>query len=229
MLGWVVALAFVTASDGEAPQSRQAQQDALKPFAGLVGEWRGVGQPRRGATRDAWRESSEWSWSLTKDSAALVCAIEDGKHVRSLKIIPEAEGKFRAEATLADGSKLALSGKLNPKKVLILEADRPASLARLTLTPLHETRYLLLMEKAGADGRSRERIGEVGYTRQGVAFAAGESGPICVVTGGKGTIRVTHREKTYWVCCTGCKDLFESDPADVLAEAKAEGRLKSDP
>ena len=65
----------------------------------------------------------------------------------------------------------------------------------------------------------------MGYTRKGVAFAAGESGPVCIVTEGRGTTQVTHKGKTYYVCCSGCKDLFNKDPEAVLAEAaeRAEG------
>jgi YHS domain-containing protein len=38
------------------------------------------------------------------------------------------------------------------------------------------------------------------------------------VTGGKGTIPVTYQGETYYVCCTGCRDLFNDDPETVLAE-----------
>jgi YHS domain-containing protein len=33
-----------------------------------------------------------------------------------------------------------------------------------------------------------------------------------------GTIEVEYEGKTYFVCCGGCKDLFEEDPAGVLAD-----------
>ena len=39
-----------------------------------------------------------------------------------------------------------------------------------------------------------------------------------MVTGGEGTIAVTHDGKTYYVCCTGCRDYFNENPAEVLAE-----------
>jgi YHS domain-containing protein len=63
------------------------------------------------------------------------------------------------------------------------------------------------------------RLGEVGYTRNGVAFASGESGPLCIVTEGRGTISVSYKGKSYYVCCSGCKDLFNKDPESILAEA----------
>ena len=42
-----------------------------------------------------------------------------------------------------------------------------------------------------------------------MAFAVGDSYPACLVTGGRGTIEVKHEGKSYWVCCSGCKELFE--------------------
>ena len=48
-----------------------------------------------------------------------------------------------------------------------------------------------------------------------------ESYPLCVVTEGRGTIQVSYKGKTYWVCCTGCRDLFKDHPERVLAEAAA--------
>ena len=54
-----------------------------------------------------------------------------------------------------------------------------------------------------------------------LTFAAGESYPLCIVTEGRGTIQVSYKGKTYWVCCSGCRDLFNDKPESVLAEAAA--------
>jgi hypothetical protein len=76
---------------------------------------------------------------------------------------------------------------------------------------------------------SYARLAEVGSTRKGRSFAkAVASGPECVVTGGLGTIAVEYLGRTYYVCCTGCRDLFREDPERVLAEYRerkaAEGK-----
>ena len=47
-----------------------------------------------------------------------------------------------------------------------------------------------------------------------------------MVTGGLGTIEIEHAGKKYYVCCTGCRDLFQDDPEGVLAEYR-ERRSKS--
>jgi YHS domain-containing protein len=85
----------------------------------------------------------------------------------------------------------------------------------------------MLLESQDSGRPSFQRIAEVGYTRQGVAFAAGESYPLCIVTDGRGTIEVKHQGMSYWVCCSGCKELFQDDPAGVIAEAEARRKGKA--
>ncbi|MBI3832649.1 MAG: YHS domain-containing protein [Planctomycetes bacterium] len=42
-----------------------------------------------------------------------------------------------------------------------------------------------------------------------------------MVTGGLGTISVSYKGQSYYVCCGGCKQEFNDNPEKVLAEAKA--------
>lgn len=217
--GLVVALA---ADDPAA--SRAAEQAALKPLGDLVGAWRGVGQPQRSSTKGAWKETADWSWKLGEGSASLVLKLDGDKYIDSIALRPSTAraGEFDAEAVLKDGGHRTFSGKLNDKKQLVVNAEnvKGESPSRLTLSPLHETRFLLLLE--APDGpKGFKRLGEIGYTREGVAFAAGDSAPVCIVTEGRGTMAVKYKGETYYVCCSGCKELFEDNPESVLAEAKA--------
>lgn len=226
LMGLVVATApEMTAED---PSKRVADQAALKPLAGLVGDWRGTGQPQRGSARGAWTETAGWSWKLAKDSAALELKIEKGKHLKEASLRPgSSPGAYLLDATLADGASRKFVGKIGARNALVLSPETPVEdgLARVTITPLHDTRFLMLLESA-APGGGYSRLGEVGYTRQGVAFAAGDSAPVCIVTEGRGTIPVSYKGKTYHVCCSGCKELFEDDPEAVLAEAKERAKGK---
>ncbi len=134
-------------------------------------------------------------------------------------------GTFVFEATLADGTSRTFAGAAaGDRKPLVLTADAKApagGVRRVSITPLHDTRLLVLLEAEDPERHTFSRLGEVGYTREGVAFAAVESYPLCVVTEGRGTIKVSYKGKTYWVCCSGCRDLFNDDPESVLAEAAA--------
>jgi hypothetical protein len=225
----LLLIASTTAPAGEDPSGREADQRALRAYAGLVGPWKGTGQPRRSSARGAWRESAEWVWALTPRSAALTMAVEGGKYVKSIALRPGRDaGRFVLDLVRPDGTEQRFVGRAGPREAAVFEPDGPtptgAGIGRITLTPLHETRFLLLLE--GRDGPEGPlvRLAEVGYTRQGVAFAAGDAYPVCIVTEGRGTIRVSHGGKEYWVCCTGCRELFEDDPEGIIAEFEARKR-----
>jgi YHS domain-containing protein len=233
LIGLLVAvfsggLAFAWAADAPAT-GRLADQAALKPYGSLVGGWRGVGQVERGKTKGAWTEQADWAWKLTPDSAALEGKIAKGKHLKSLVLHPGPEPHtYVADAVLADDSKRTFTGKGQEEKPLVLTANPPGGpgVQRITLTPLHGTRLVVLLEAQDPDNRRSYRLGEVGYTRQGVAFAVGESGPVCIVTEGRGTLPVSYKGKTYHVCCSGCRDLFNENPEAILAEAAERQKAK---
>jgi YHS domain-containing protein len=228
-LGVVAAAAvMVRAADdkGEVAPKRYADQEALKAYAPLVGSWRGVGQVERGRTRGAWTESADWAWKFTSDSAGLEIKVKKGKHLKAGVLRPgKAPGTFVFEATLADGTSRTFAGAaVGDRNRLVLTADGKApagGVRRVSINPLHDTRLLVLLEAEDPERHIFSRLGEVGYTREGVAFAAGESYPLCIVTEGRGTIQVSYKGKTYWVCCSGCRDLFNDDPESVLAKAAA--------
>ncbi|MFO0960999.1 MAG: hypothetical protein U0800_26760 [Isosphaeraceae bacterium] len=212
--------AFLAADD---PSDRRiAEQTALKPLGELVGAWRGVGMVQRNQQKGAWKETADWSWILSEGSAALQLRLSDGKYLKSAVIRPgQANGEFRLDAVLSNDAARSFIGKMNDRKQLVMESEEKPNdtPARLTITPLHENRFLILLEAAEGPKNFR-RLGEVGYTREGVAFAAGDGGPLCIVTGGRGTMAIKFRGETYYVCCSGCKQLFDANPEAVIAQAK---------
>ena len=205
-------------------ESRAEIQQALAPLNDLIGGWRGTGQVRRGSTRGAWREAGSFVWKFVGGKVGIEYQVKDGKHIGiGLVSWDPANKEFTMDAVFADGSKRAYRGKLE-KKVLTLESTPSVAgeVSRVTLRQLNEKRMLVLYEKRRATSSFYSRVGEVGYTREGTRLASsGSSGPECVVTGGAGTIKVSHEGKTYYVCCTGCRDAFNDDPVGILADYRA--------
>lgn len=205
-----------------APDENPAQS-ALEEFQDLIGGWRGVGQPVRGSTKGAWQETADWAWSFTDKQPALVYAIEKGKLLTSARLTYDPEHKiYLLKAKYADESEREFNGTLQKKTLqLVSKPDAAGETHRLTITRLNEKRTLVLLERSIAADRYF-RIAEVGYTREGTRLAvAGADGPECVVTGGKATMPVSYMGKTYYVCCTGCKQAFDDDPAGILADYEA--------
>jgi ribosomal protein L24E len=231
-LGFMLAslclvVAPLAAATDEANRTTRDKQ-ALAPLQPYVGQWRGVGLPKRGSNAGAWTETSEWAWRFKQGRAELVAQLKDDKYYKRLQVQPgEKPGQFVLLASAAgrDDEQPAaapqrFTGALKDD-VLVVTAETPARErpARISVRLVAGgDRMLVRYEKRIAEG-VYARLAEVGSTRKGSSFAKNAaSGPKCVVTGGLGTIAVAHDGKTYYVCCGGCRDLFMEDPQKVLAE-----------
>ncbi len=218
-----------------------ADKKVLTAFQAYVGEWKGVGLPRRGSSQGAWTEEAQWAWRFTDKHAELAAAISNGHFYSALRLQPgEKSGQFRLIATAADGGSAALpdghsvadqpstakvdeqfagtaetDGKLVLTAVGETKPDRPA---RVTIRVVADGDRLVVLYERRV-GQQFARLAEVGYTCKGSSFAiAGGDPHECIVTGGHGTIAVEYKGNTYYFCCTGCRDLFKQDPEGVLAE-----------
>ncbi len=210
-------------ASGDSTDARRAGQRGLEPFNDWVGSWRGVGQPKRGSNKGAWTEKADWEWKIDKESASMQIEIKDGKQFQAgnLSYQPD-QKKFRFVATLpGDGSRTYVGERGEEGKVILTSSDEQTKdQYRLTFQMRHADRMLLLIETKPAGQPSFARVAEVGYTREGGSFAAAaDGGPKCIVTGGRGTTPVQYKGKTYYVCCSGCKQAFDDDPEGIIADA----------
>lgn len=228
LLALVVLTMLLATVDAEPPKSdatpgtAASPKEALAKFNSLIGGWRGVGQPRRGSNRGAWSEKAEWVWEFGDDSVAIRYDVSDGKLLESGRLTYDPDTKqYRMSVVTPDDHKQTYTGNLSDNRLtLVSDVDEQGEVHRISVTLLNDKRTLVLHEKRPADRETFFRVAEVGYTRQGVRLArAGGNQPECIVTGGLGTIEVSYEGKTYYVCCSGCKQAFEDDPEGILAEA----------
>jgi len=205
-----------------AAESRAATIKALEEFNALVGGWRGVGQPVRNSTKGAWSETAEWVWEIKKDRVGIRYAVTNGKQLAdALLSFDPKQNLYTLTATLPDKSQRLYTGKFADGKLLLESpADADGNIHQVRITLLNDKRTLVLFQSRKAEQQQFTRIAEVGYTREGTRLAIeGQDGPVCIVTGGKGTSTVSYKGQTYYVCCTGCRDAFNDDPETILAEA----------
>lgn len=217
----VCAVALAAADDRPTP-SLADQKRALSALQTYVGSWRGVGQPKRGSSQGAWTEQLEWSWHFADGRATLVFSAPQGKFLTAGELSPSSEqGRFHLQGTLPDGTHVQFGGRLTDDGRLILLADKPTAdrPAQITLRQVADgARMLMLYERPLTANGQFTRMAEVGFTRKGSGFGQGTNYTECVVTGGLGTIAVENEGQTWYVCCTGCRDLFVDDPKGVLAD-----------
>lgn len=219
----------------DAPKSDADDKAQLAKVQQLVGQWRGVGQPQRGSTKDSWVEEADWQWSFA-GGISLFAKLPEGKYFSKVKLTRgEKEGQYVLVGTPADGSKeLRFTGTLDESSKLQLVADeqREGLPHRVSFRFVAGgDRLLVLLERKSELSDQFVRLAEVGYTRQGSGFGKGSSGPECVVTGGFGSIEVSHKGQKYYVCCTGCLEYFNDNPDEVIAEylaRKEEEKAKKD-
>lgn len=218
----LVAVLAVRADDTAEKPDVTAEKAALAAFNGLIGDWRGAGQLRRGSNQGAWTETAEWVWDFSK-GVAIDYTVADGQYAKSARLTyaPDAK-KYHLVLTLPDDSTRSYVGSVEKDKLIVESAAEAGEIHRLTLTQLNEKRTLVLFEKRKEVQTTWQRVAEVGYTREGTRLAGDDStGPECVVTGGLGTIPVSYKGKTYYVCCSGCRQAFDADPEGILSDYAA--------
>ena len=227
---WVRLRAEDAKSDGRQvatdASAVKASKVVLSQYQDLIGGWLGTGQPRRFSMTGAWREKAEWRWKFDRDSVALEYAVEEGKLLKSaLLSYDPATKNFRLKTNELTAAKDEVvereyHGTASGNKLVLESPSKDESDGRqITITLLNEKRTLVLFERKAPSQNFYTRVAEVGYTREGTRLAeSDQTGPECVVTGGAGTIKVTFKGETYWVCCTGCRDAFNDDPEGVLGD-----------
>jgi hypothetical protein len=213
-----------------APAQRSARE-ALKPFNDLIGTWRGTGTPegtREEKQKGFWIESLAWSWQFKGDDAWLTATIDKGKYFTKGELHYLADkDSYRLTLTTTAKDRLDFVGKLDDSRLtLTREDDKTKETQQIVVTLLHSNRYLYRYEVKPAGKTLFTKRYQVGCTKEGEDFAAGDGKPECVVSGGLGRTTVTYKGQTYYVCCSGCADAFKENPEKYIKEFEAKKKNK---
>jgi hypothetical protein len=211
---------------------KKTPKKALQALNDLIGGWRGTGEPngtREEKQRDFWQENILWEWRFKGKDVYLRAAFEKGKYftVAELRYLPDRE-RYQLTATTPDKEKLVFEGALD-KKRLVLERtdDKTKEKQRLIVALFHFNRHVYSYEVKPEDRTAFRMVYRVGATKEGVEFAGDDDKPECVVSGGLGTMPVTYKDKTYYVCCSGCRDAFNDEPEKYIKEFEARKKAKT--
>src|SRR5262245_48961889 len=227
---FLLAQAAALAAEPEKVNPRMA----LQPFQSLIGTWKGTGVPegsRDEKQKGFWTETITWQWQFDGDDAWLKAAFDKGKYFSSAELRPLSKAnRFRLIVTAANRETATFEGELQEERLVLDRVDeKTKETHRLTLRLLHSNRVTYLYD-VKPDGKTLfVKKYQVGATKEGEPFAAaGSSDPECIVSGGKGTIAVSHAGKTYYVCCSGCRDEFKANPEKYIKESEAKKKAKKD-
>jgi hypothetical protein len=211
----------------------------LQPLQVLLGQWRGT--TRREYENFKAVDNHEWVWDLrTKpDQPALTIQSDKSPYIKTARLTWDTtQNKFVMTVVDPAGMSREFTGDFTDPvheivgsddklhKVFRLELDQDDSgdnseIWQFAFAQQENNRYLL--EVAKRRGKANfARFDTVSTQREGTSFAVSDTGyaeKTCIISEGLGTMEVTYKGRSYWVCCTGCKAAFEEDPATWIARA----------
>jgi YHS domain-containing protein len=239
MVAWSLGVALLGGALAVARPDEEKEIPApFAPFEHMVGGWKGAAVPAANRIR-GWPERHQWAWKFAKGvPIGMNITIEGGKiFTQALLSYNPATQQYRLEGTDPAGQPVAYVGALGGEKTNELLLDRvgaapDGSKERLTIRPNSNLiRYTMNFDHQEPGAPQFAHYIEAGLTKEGESFAAGGAAadlPRCIVTGGTASMSVSFQGKTYPLCCTGCRDEFNENPAKYVQKALLRAQAGSD-
>jgi hypothetical protein len=232
LLGLVLTFglcALVVHSVTAAPTDKDKVKEALAALQDFIGDWKANGGPDKvkpAANDPIWTENLKWTWRFKGDDVWLNFEVKDGKLFKSGEVRYVLDKKqYQLTAVDKDDKKLVFDGDFDSDKgILTLQRTDPDTkeTQRIQMNTAAEGIRLIYRVAHKRDGTT---IYVPDYlvqaTKEGQSLGAKEKKVECVVSGGLGTIPVSYKGETFYVCCSGCKDAFNENPEKFIAEFKA--------
>lgn len=187
---------------------------ALQDVGEFIGQWNLDAKPAKG---QSWKETATWGWKFKKDDAWIELDVKDGK-VFSKGELRYLADKKQYQLTTTDKDKKAdvYVGEFKRGTLKFERKDaKSGDVHRLTINTLGEGVRMALTYEVQTGGKGLfAAVYKASGNKEGETFAGGTANkkPECVVTGGVGTTAVSYNGKTYYVCCSGCRDEFNDSP-----------------
>lgn len=210
---------------------------ALKPIQVVLGPWHAIIDKTKTYEDLQW----VWDWKTDRAQPALAMATkEEGAYFKTARLTYLVEDeKFQMTLTDKDGKQRVLQGvftaeptdkpgedkKQTPQrtyKLQLTETGDAKDRWQIVMNQQDNNRYLF--ELSQLRGSRFVRFDTMASQREGTSFALDDSDfkdRTCVISQGLGTTQVSHKGKSYWVCCSGCKAAFEEDPEKWIAKFEA--------
>jgi hypothetical protein len=197
-------------------------KEALQPFNSFVGKFKASGKPDKPNfdQKEVWEEVVEWGWRFKDGDAWLEMTIDKGKYFKTGVLRSADSNKFKLTLTTVDGKKLEFEGEYKDGNFVAetLDKDTKDTLRVKMSTPDEGMRFVYILTRKPEGKRTFSPMYSVAGSKDAPPVKTGAE---CCVTGGLGTIPVTHKGKTYYVCCSGCLDAFRDNPDKIIAEFEA--------
>src|SRR5947208_11422433 len=201
-------------------------KEALKALQDFIGGWKGNGGPVKAkpASSELWSETIEWGWNFKSAEPMLVLKVEKGKRIKEGQL-RYSKDKKAYELTLVDpkGGKRVFEGQFKDNYLRLERTDPDTKeVQKITMNNAAEgVRFIYLYERKPEGKTLFIKDYQVSATKLGESLGKTEKKNECVVSGGTGTMAVTFKGETFYVCCSGCRDEFFANPEKYIKEFKA--------
>jgi hypothetical protein len=219
----LITLVLVLRSAPAQDEDAKTPMQALKELNEYIGPWKGNGTSERDSLA-IWKEKADWSWRFKGKDVWLMLKLDPGKHFKGgeMRYLPDRE-VYQLTMHDKNDKKEVFEGKIKRGRLTLERKDaKSGATQQLQLNMAGggiRFVYTYSLKPAGRTFFTKQY--QVGFTKVGESFGAAEHKIECIVTGGLGKIPVTYQGVTYYVCCTGCRDAFNENPAKYVREYKA--------
>lgn len=187
---------------------------ALQDLGEFIGKWNLDARPASGSS---WKESPTFGWKFKKDDAWIQIENPDGRQFVKAELKYRVDTKqYQLVTTDKDKKSRTFLGEFKRGTLKLESRDvKTGDVHRLSINTLSEGVRLALAYEIQSGGKGLfSGLYKAAGTKEGESFAGASASkkPECVVTGGLGTTAVSYNGKTYYVCCSGCRDEFNENP-----------------
>ncbi|HXD86253.1 MAG TPA: YHS domain-containing protein [Urbifossiella sp.] len=220
--GLTLAAGYSVAADTKISKAdADKAKKALREVQDFMGGWNLEGTQKAGGRTEAWKEKVDWAWKFKTDEPTIRVTFAEGKgkHFSKGELkYAVAKKKYVLALVGADKSEQVFEGTLVNGSLKMQRKDaKSGDVYRLTMNTLADgVRFSFKLERQEGGRGLFANAFLMNGNKEGESLAGGSKKPECIVTGGAASIAVSYQGKTYYVCCTGCRDAFNESPEKFL-------------
>ncbi len=206
----------------------ETPKEALQELNDFIGGWKGNGTSAKSSTA-IWKETVKWGWRFKGKDVCLTLGFENGKFLKGGQLRYLMDRKvYQLTALDKDGKKQVYDGTLKKGRLILERKDPETKETQQIKMNLAGggIRFIYTVSHKPANRTLFTDDFQVACTKIGESFGAKAKKIECVVSGGLGTIPVTYKGVTYYVCCSGCRDAFHEEPEKYIKEYEAKKKGK---
>ena len=224
-------LGLTTAAGVAQPDKKAKPEDQAKAKKGLqelqdfIGLWNLEGTQKVGPKTESWSEKVSWGWKFKDGDPSVVVEFKSkdgkgaGKYYTGGELKYDVEKKkylFTLDPVGKGEAKQEFVGEI-VKGALKVERKDPKTgdVYRISMNTVADgIRFAFKSEKQDGGKGLFSAVYALNGSKDGESIAGGgPKKPECVVSGGAASMAVSYNGKTYYVCCSGCRDEFNANPA----------------